>query len=687
MTDQPRKNIPLKKVVLYKHGMGYFERRGKIEGTASLEILCGAAEIDDMLKSLMVLTADGARVNAITYDSAKTLSDRMAEFGFDIRSANGLVDIIAQMKGLPVTVAASGTSTSGRVVGLDHLDHIVGDQKTREPFLVLLTGATFRRISLTSISAIDVDDSGFSAELNQQLELLFQNAKKKDKKALTVTLPETQAEIVVAYSIPSPIWKTSYRLVVMKDKLLMQGMAIVDNVQDEDWQDVYMVLVSAAPISFIQPLYEPVQPERERIAAQGYNSAGPVVAERSQSRKDAQVISGAGGPMMASVRRQRAMQDSWGAPVPAAAPGFAANSLDEAAMSASFDSPSGWGEMLSAEIDQSALPVDASSSGELFEYRIQNPVTVPRNTSALIPIVQQQVDGERISLYNERKNAKHPYCAIKLKNTSGLTLESGPVTVVEEDAYAGEALLDCLKPDDVRFLPYALDRDCHVIIRDEFTEEPVWRVRLAANTFFMDYKMRSAKIYRIENLSDREKTIFVEHPLNPQKKIVGEAKPIESTQSFHRFQLKLEPHQLQELSVIEEQDVSRNVWLGNPDHIDAHSLKWLVEQNTLDRETGAFLKAVLEKQGEIMRLHQTMANIQQRLARYQEDQSRARENLKSLGNTNERYRRAVDDAEDKIIAASNELNSLQERVQSLHIEFLEFVHREIETTIGHETRR
>jgi hypothetical protein len=311
--DAKKNSVPLKKVVLYKHGMGYFERRGVLDGSASIEILCGAADIDDMLKSLMVLSSDGARLEAITYDSAKTLEDRMTEFGFDMRKAKGLIDIIGQIKGLPVSVLASGTKASGRVVGIDYLDHVAsGDKVTKEPFLIMLADATFRRLSLSSISSITVEDETFSTELNQQLELLFQNARKKDKKALTVVLPESKGEVVVAYSIPSPIWKTSYRIVVVDNHILIQGMAIVDNVQDEDWTDVSMVLVSAAPISFIQPLYDPVQPNRARVNPQGYKSSGPVVAERAQRSR---------GMADAAVDRLEEMAvQSWGAPVPAAAP-------------------------------------------------------------------------------------------------------------------------------------------------------------------------------------------------------------------------------------------------------------------------------------------------------------------------------------------------------------------------------
>lgn len=667
MGNETKNNrVPLRKVVLYKHGMGYFERRGTVNGSGSIEILCGAAEIDDMLKSLMVLASDGARIDAITYDSAKTLEDRMQEFGFDVRRAKGLLDIISQMKGLPVSVTSSGTAYSGRVAGIDYLEHVVDDKVTRDPFLILFANATFRRLSITSISSITVDDESFSSELNQQFELLFQNARKKDRKALTVVLPETQGEVVVAYSIPSPIWKTSYRLVAVGEHVIIQGMAIVDNVQDEDWDKVEMVLVSAAPISFIQPLYDPVQPRRASVAAQGYVSSGPVIAERAQRLAQASAAPQAAEAQMA-----------WGSP----APGTAGAMRKEAYAEKLQLREAGFVDALDQFAEQD-IGIEAGSSGELFEYRVSAPVTVPRNTSALIPIVQGNIEGEKISLFNERKNKSHPYCAIRLTNTTGLTLEAGPVTVMEEDSYAGEAMLDVLKPDDKRFLPYALDQDVHVILRHESHELPLYHVRIAGATLYLDYRLRLATIYRIENLCEREKTVYVEHGVNESMKLVGDAHPVESTEHYYRFAVKLKPHELHELVVTQEQELARTIWIADPENLDRQSLRYLVETNALTQQMQDQLRAILAKHASLTELVHKRNAVQGRIQQYTQDQARARENLRALGAHNERYRQAIDEAEDRIMRATAEVNDLIAKYNEQRAEFQELVTRELEADIS-----
>lgn len=650
--------LKLSKVVLYKHGIGYFERKGSVTGPTKIELVCSPEEIDDMLKSLVALTTSGGTVDAITYDSSKTLASRLAEFGFDLTKTEGLCGLLAQMKGIPVTVSVSGESISGRVLGLDNSEQVLRDAIAREKLLTLYgADSTFKRIPLSSISSIKVDDENMAMEMKQQLELLFQNAKKKDRKALAVALSaEGEHDLFIAYSIPCPIWKTSYRLVMTAGKTLLQGMAIVDNIQEEDWNEVQVVLVSASPISFIQPLYEPVQPARRVIAAQGVTSAGPVTAERAKMETRArQRVSTAmtGGRMDAPVpMAPAAMQemaggwggggDSWGAN----------QSCREESYDASF------GEAIADNFASQDVSVAASESGEQFEYRITKPVSVPRNSSALLPIVQQSVEGERISLYNERKNPKFPYAAVKFKNTTGLTLESGPVTVMESDAYAGEALLDTIKPDDVRFLLYAVDQALPLVTRIEQENKPIWRVRSAGGALYLDYKAISTKNYQVDNLSDRKKTLYIEHPITQGSKLTSDVKPTETTDSYYRFAFELEPKQPYELSVSEETDTYEYVWLTDVNNLAVDTINWLCAQNFVDKKFLAFLTQILDMRAQIINLRTEINNKKALMEECAKDQKRARENLQSLGTNNERYRKLIDTSEDRIQDERKELAEL-----------------------------
>jgi len=700
-SDEKKNNsIPLKRVALYKHGIGYFERRGKYKGPGEIELMCGPDEIDDMLKSLLVLSTGGQTVSAITYESSKTLETRLSEFGFDLRTCRGMIELISQLKGAPVTVDHSGETISGRVIGLDETRQTVNNTVVSEYQVVLYSDEKkMQRIALSSVKHIAVNDPSLAQEIQQQLELLFQATRKKDQKLLKVQVSEgEEQELTIAYSIPSPIWKTSYRLVSTDDEnLIIQGTAIVDNTQEEDWNDVHMTLVSASPISFIQPLYDPVQPVRRTIRAQGHDSTGPVVLERAH--RSAMLAQNQPRISPAAPAQAAPMGGSWGASAPAPAPtgsygsaqldtgsqrkavmqsiGGVMRGLNDAEVDACFDEALGISGMGSADVG-----VSTQATGELFEYRISAPVTVPKNSSALITIVQQNIEGERIALYNEGRNARNPYCAIRLKNTTGLTLESGPVTIMEGNAYAGEALLDVVKPDDTRFVVYAIDLGVHVVLRNESDHKPIWRVRTLNSYMYFDYKQQTTKIYNLENLSDKKKIVFVEHPVTPRLNYVGLQKPVETTQNFYRFKVELGPKESTSLPVMEETDSQTTLYLENFDMFELPELNWALEQNYVDAKFLKFLQEVVKRREEIYAHQRNERLLKERVARCQADQERARENVRTLGSGGDRYRKAIDSAEDEIVKTGLELSQTTVQLSEARTDFRTFLTKQFVAEIA-----
>ncbi|HEY9716418.1 MAG TPA: hypothetical protein V6C69_03030 [Trichormus sp.] len=692
--DKKNNSIPLKRVALYKHGIGYFERHGKFKGPGEIELMCGPDEIDDMLKSLLVLSTGGQTISAITYESSKTLETRLSEFGFDLRTCQGMIQLIGQLKGAPVTVDHSGESITGRVIGLDETKQVVGNAVVSEWQVVLYSDEKkLQRIALASIKHIAVNDASLAQEIQQQLELLFQATRKKDQKLLKVQVREgDEQELTIAYSIPSPIWKTSYRLVSTEDdNLIIQGTAIVDNTQEEDWNDVHMTLVSASPISFIQPLYDPVQPARRTIRAQGHNSTGPVVTERAQK---------AASSLMGQLVRDQSpapaqAQGAWGAGAasygspanaPASPPRAGIQSFGGMALSAGEIDEFIEKAMSPSSIASADVGVSAQATGELFEYRISAPVTVPKNSSALITIVQQNIEGERIALYNEARNAKNPYCAIRLKNTTGLTLESGPVTIMEGNSYAGEALLDVVKPDDTRFVVYAIDLSVHVVVRQQSQKKPFWRVRIMNSYMYFDNKVQTTKHYNLENLTDKKKVVFVEHPVTAHLKYVGLQKPVETTQNFYRFKVELEPKESTTLPVMEETDTQTTVYLENCDEFELSELTWALAQNYVDAKFTKVLQEVTKRREEIYVLQRNESQLKEQITRCQADQERARENVRTLGTGGDRYRKAIDSAEDEIVKTGLELSQTITKLNELRIEFRSFLTKQFESEIAEKDR-
>src|SRR6516225_4946537 len=94
--------LPITRVVLYKHGVGYFEREGKVDGDESVTLAFKQAEVSDVLKSLTVLDLDGGHIAAVSYDSTKPLQELLADVSLSIPEQNGLAGLLPQLKGARV---------------------------------------------------------------------------------------------------------------------------------------------------------------------------------------------------------------------------------------------------------------------------------------------------------------------------------------------------------------------------------------------------------------------------------------------------------------------------------------------------------------------------------------------------------------------------------------------------------
>jgi hypothetical protein len=332
-----------------------------------------------------------------------------------------------------------------------------------------------------------------------------------------------------------------------------------------------------------------------------------------------------------------------------------------------------------------SLNLETMEKGELFEYKISGPVSVPRNSSALIPVVQEFIEGERLSLYSQARNPEFPYATVRLKNTTGLTLEAGPVTVMEDDAYAGECLLDVLKPDDTRFLPYALDQSVRVLTRVDHDRKPIWRVQASDGYLYLHQKEVSKKTYHIENLSEKRKVVYVEHPVEQGWKLIDTEKPEETTASFYRFKVELDSKQDYHLSVSQERILTTTYHLVGLDP-SMHFLRWLFEQNYSDDKFLAFLKEVMKLNREMNKLQNEMGDLSNRRHRHEQEQERARQNVKTLGGEGARFKQVIEDSEDRIVETQKKIDELQELLRQKEEELNTVLRAKIDSEVVTTTK-
>src|SRR5215475_11286627 len=280
---------PLRRVTLYKHGVGYFERQGKVNGDQQVTFLFDAAQMNDVLKSLVALDlgkgADKGKISAVTFDSIKPVDKRLEEFGISLDSTNslGLTSLLGQLKGARVEVRAGPTPAAGVVLGIEKRARTQGVERIETQELVLVSdGGELRSIPLDQIRGIKLLDAKLREDLDQYLSILQSTIHKNLRKLTISTTGQGERDLFLSYVVEAPVWKTTYRVVLdAESKLFLQGLALVDNVQDEDWNEVTLSLVSGAPVSFIQDLQQPRYKQRPVIGMPGDVSVAPQIPQAS----------------------------------------------------------------------------------------------------------------------------------------------------------------------------------------------------------------------------------------------------------------------------------------------------------------------------------------------------------------------------------------------------------------------
>jgi hypothetical protein len=758
-------SLPVRRVILYSNGVAYIERRGKVTGHAEISFSFKQSQVDDVLKSMVVLDLGQGRIGAVSYNSSAPPQARLADIPFSIESGSdgerngGLAGVLRQLQGARVVVTTATQIATGSILTVEARKSQIDANKPAvisHALVIASDGGELTSFDLAEVRSVKLADEGAKRDVSE-FASASASARRRDAKTIVVTSDGTGArDMLVSYTIAAPIWKTTYRVVLdQAGKPFFQGWAIVDNVGEEDWNNISLSLVSGTPISFIQPIQKPVYRYRPVVPISSDLKLEPQVYEDGVGAMTSLtgLIRDANGAAIpnASVNIRNDVtgtsfdvvtdgQGRYRSPVLAAgnysvnvyAPGFkraVANNIGVAGgLGSNFDltlsvgsvsetvainrenatlgnnftarqisqlplngrsvqgmmtiSPgviggAGSGETSIGEaITGSDSGVETAATGgevgDLFEYKIDQPVTVPHDRSALIPILQTRMDGERVSIYNESTRRDRPMGGMLLKNTSNLTLEDGSMTIIDGDAYAGEALMERLKPGEQRLISFALDLGTLVTARLKEDRTPTFQVRVLNGVFQAHYHQTTKKVYTITNQTDKPRTVVLEHPLRPYWKLTDDTvKPEATTARFYRFRVALKPHESVELPVTERREVMDSYALTNFTRPD---LELFVTRNYIDSQTRTILEKILDIKGRIVETENRLSAMETESDAITEDQERLRENIKALTSTAEakqliaRYVSKADTQESRLEQIEKDRRILSEEQAKLQTE-------------------
>jgi len=553
--------LPIVKMTLYKHGVGFYQRRGAVEGdTASVQFR--KDEMNDILKSLTAFTVGGGQVLGMDYATPEDKAALLARSSIHLADESSLRDLLRDVRGRSVEVTTTSETISGLAIGVD----LPGE---REPLTATLLSvyipaqATVRTLKVGDIQRLTLVDARAASDLAYFLETSLME---DEKRSVTVRLTPGRSDVVLSYIAPSPVWRVSYRLVADeqagKPTSLLQGWGLFDNTFDEDLENVQLTFVAGMPVSFIYDLYTSFTPERPVVKEQARAVARPVeFAEALSAAPEAPPTRGG----------MRAL----GRSVPMAADMVAAAPM---------------AKMSVADLAESTVvAATGQAQGEFFSYVVANPVTVKRGRSALVPILQARPVFRKERIYNGRKHPLNPVITARFKNDTGLTLERGPLTVVESGEYAGEAMLPFTAPGGEIFLAYAVDLGVKVT-EETSSEQVLVSVNIANGLLsFQEYQIQRIA-YRVENHNDQPVSVTIEHPRLANYATHETPEPAETTADAYRYLVQVKAHGASTFTAAQRRLTARREEIRNQ-RFDALQ-RWL-HDHQLDQATFDRIKAIL----------------------------------------------------------------------------------------------
>ncbi len=636
--------LPISRVVLFSSGVGFFERAGTVEGNTTVELSFRVDQINDMLKSMTLQDMGGGTIGAITYAPRDPLSHTLRSFSVDVLGNESLAELLQSLIGSKVNIVTGDGAVNGTVVGVETQQKSVGDNIMTFDVVNLLTDKGIVQVPIWHMKSVSLAEDRLSADLTKALEAIA-GSRDLDKRTVKIELNGAGArDVSIGYLLETPVWKTSYRLMTRDTGLFIQGWAIVENTTDADWDKVRLGLVSGRPISFIENLYEPLYVQRPVIQPQVAALARPRIFEGAIESEDMMVGDIAPAPMAAPSVQMRSA--AAGAAGPAGPRGYA---MEKAPAEARID-------LADAGV---AAAAEGGKVGELFQYAIGAPVTIARQQSAMIPIINQAVAGSKVSIYNAAQDSRHPYNGIMLKNSSNLHLMGGPITVFDGGVYAGDALIDDVPPGDERMLAYAVDLGVRVDSTSADKSDPLaMGLKIVRGLLTATSKQKAEKTYTMRNVASEERLIVVEHPLRSGWKLLEPAKADQRTEDIYRFHVKVAAGKSETLTVVEERPVSQTVWLRDA---DSRNLEMYLRARELSEPMKAALVKIREMRAAISAIDDQIDERETRLEEIENEQERIRQNMEQLDRDSELYKSYVS----KFAEQEKEFETLRGEIKKL----------------------
>jgi hypothetical protein len=714
-SDSPESatRLPVTRVILYKNGVAYFEHSGHVRDSQEVNVDFTTAQLNDVLKSLTVLDLGKGRITGVSYNSTAPLEKRLGSLHLPVGDNPTTAQFLDALRGARVEIRNGSMSASGRLLSIEEREVLVGHDSSRgeggggsgddaqsgarigltQASLVTDTGEV-RLFDLTPSTTVHVMEKDVNEEVGKYLGLVA-STRDQDVRRMTISTAGTgERDLLVSYISEVPVWKSTYRIVVPNEgKPLLQGWAIVDNTVGEDWKNVELSLVAGAPQSFIQDLAQPYYARRPVVALPENAMLTPQTHEATMETdkveqyaqlQPAPPMAGPSG-VIGGVAGGQVFHGSVGGPIMNnAMPMMKAPQRIGAGNGGGVASGYGGGvgggtyktwtadgnlhpdaTIVADQLESGTTVGQSQEVGDLFEYKLKDRVTIRKNQSALVPILQSRIDAEKVSVWNPSENSV--LRALWVDNTSNMTLDGGSFNVLDGDAFAGEGLMDAIKPGEKRLLSYAADLGVLVDSKQKSENQRVTKISISHGAMMQTTEERQENTYTIRNRDSEPRVVVIEHPARPGWKLTDGETPAESSASFHRFRITVEPHKTTTFTVKEYHPLINRYELRN---VTDNEIRLFLDQKLINPDVEKALRKVALQKDDIAAIDGEIAGRKAQVSTISDDQQRVRENMKALKGSAEekalieRYVHQLNEQEDRMQSLRHEINEMQQKRDS-----------------------
>jgi hypothetical protein len=311
----------------------------------------------------------------------------------------------------------------------------------------------------------------------------------------------------------------------------------------------------------------------------------------------------------------------------------------------------------------------ARELGELFEYRISTPITIRKSESAMLPFLQDKITTRKLLIYSDQSSA-HPLNAAEITNSTGKTLDGGPITVFDAGSYAGEALMETVKTTDKRLLSYAVDLGTRITTAFDSKGEVVREIHIRRGILTTRTAAVETRTYTIHNVDHKAKTLVIEHPARPEYTLL-ERKPTEKTASAYRFEVKLASGATEKFPVTEERVYDSTFAVTN---LTPDLLVTYIQNKNLTDAGRRQLTEILNRKRDIASTEAETHRVAEQVNTMVRDQDRIRQNINSLRQVSgqqeqvQKYAKQLADQEGQLATLRDRQSELERKHAALQSE-------------------